>query len=462
MPVFEKGNMDRLTNAEEHEVIKNGVENLSTELNNKVDSQNDKIDQALNQSQTALSGISEALDKSNQALSENIIQDASILQNSTDIQLINNDSGLNLRSIENSYNYSTVNIIGSRKNGGSQISALPVASSVNAGVLNVADYTGFKAYEPRIAALEGGSPPTPIEIGIWTIAKEGLIKGSSRDGELYPNVDGTGSVNGWDNVLNDISANKTAINVLQNGKVPKLTTPSPPPSGLLQYVYCQQINSSGVRTEIGQRTSASSVPNGIPIRDGNSNIPVPLIPINDVDATSKQYVDDSISGISGGGALYVTSPKTMFVKSETTLVEAETDIGDGIIIGCRRVAGSSTNRTFQIYLKNTLTGNANSLADGTIKRASALHTYTTSAPDMVNTASDNYMSIRSIGANTENILHSFTISSSSSNQELQYHDIEVTAQRNGTTGMPLNVKIKVKTETGTAGGSILVRSIRVV
>lgn len=171
---------------------------------------------------------------------------------------------------------STVNIDLTTIGGQKESAALPVASAGKAGVINTSDYIKFEGYDARIKSLEGQSitylvqfpnnNPTQAEItatyraqypnapfppldstvlmdttnelsyrwfensqtwskisaepiGLFTLQKEGLIKGSDKVGEVYPNADGTGAVNGWDqlttrvtNAENGITANTNLAN----------------------------------------------------------------------------------------------------------------------------------------------------------------------------------------------------------------------------------------------------------
>lgn len=161
-------------------------------------------------------------------------------------------------------NSSTVVVEFDRINGNEQNVALPVVNTTNAGILNANDYKFFKEYDARIRAVEGVSkiylvelpsdnpssqqitlaytsqwpdaPNPPLEgtvvvdpeknnlsyrwntqSNIWYKISEvainqftnttlGTIKGSTQDGEVQANADGTGSVTGWDTVKANISA----------------------------------------------------------------------------------------------------------------------------------------------------------------------------------------------------------------------------------------------------------------
>lgn len=160
-------------------------------------------------------------------------------------------------------NSSTIIMEYIRINGNEQNVALPVANTTNAGILNANDYKFFQEYDARIRAVEGVSkiylvelpsdnpssqqitlaytsqwadaPNPPLEgtvvvdparnnlsyrwntqsntwykisevaINQFTNTTLGTIKGSTSDGEVQANSDGTGSVTGWDTVKANIT-----------------------------------------------------------------------------------------------------------------------------------------------------------------------------------------------------------------------------------------------------------------
>lgn len=160
-------------------------------------------------------------------------------------------------------NSSTVVVEYDRINGGVQNMVMPVVNNVNAGILNTNDYKFFKEYDARLRAVEGISkiylvelpsdnpssqqitlaytsqwpdaPNPPLEgtvvvdparnnlsyrwntqsstwykisevaINQFTNTTLGTIKGSTQDGEVQANADGTGSVTGWDVVKGNIT-----------------------------------------------------------------------------------------------------------------------------------------------------------------------------------------------------------------------------------------------------------------
>lgn len=160
-------------------------------------------------------------------------------------------------------NSSTIIMEYIRINGNEQNVALPVVNTTNAGILNANDYKFFQEYDARIRAVEGVSkiylvelpsdnpssqqitlaytsqwadaPNPPLEgtvvvdparnnlsyrwntqsntwykisnvaINQFTNTTLGTIKGSTSDGEVQANSDGTGSVTGWDTVKTNIT-----------------------------------------------------------------------------------------------------------------------------------------------------------------------------------------------------------------------------------------------------------------
>lgn len=169
-------------------------------------------------------------------------------------------------------NSSTIIMDYIRINGNEQNVALPVVNTTNAGILNANDYKFFQEYDARLRAVEGISriylvelpsdnpdpqqitlaytsqwpdaPNPPLEGTVvvdptrnnlsyrwntqsntWYKISEvalqqftnttlGTIKGSTQDGEVQANADGTGSVTGWDTIKRNISTAENNINAL--------------------------------------------------------------------------------------------------------------------------------------------------------------------------------------------------------------------------------------------------------
>lgn len=172
-------------------------------------------------------------------------------------------------------NSSTINMEYIRINGNEQNVALPVVNTTNAGILNANDYKFFQEYDARLRAVEGRSkiylvelpsdnpslqqitlaytsqwpdaPNPPLEgtvvvdparnnlsyrwntqSNIWykisdvaiqqfTNTTLGTIKGSTQDGEVQANADGTGSLVGYDAIISNISTLTTQVDANTEG-----------------------------------------------------------------------------------------------------------------------------------------------------------------------------------------------------------------------------------------------------
>lgn len=166
-------------------------------------------------------------------------------------------------------NSSTIIMDYIRINGDEQNVALPVVNTTNAGILNANDYKFFQEYDARLRAVEGISriylvelpsdnpssqqitlaytsqwpdaPNPPLEgtvvvdparnnlsyrwntqsntwyknsevaIQQFTNTTLGTIKGSTQDGEVQANADGTGSVTGWDTLTTRVSNAESSV-----------------------------------------------------------------------------------------------------------------------------------------------------------------------------------------------------------------------------------------------------------
>ena len=169
-------------------------------------------------------------------------------------------------------NSSTILMEYIRINGNEQNVALPVVNTTNAGILNANDYKFFQEYDARLRAVEGISkiyllelpsdnpssqqitlaytsqwpdaPNPPLEgtivvdparnnlsyrwntqsntwykisevaIQQFTNTTLGTIKGSTQDGGVQANADGTGSVTGWDTLTTRVNNAESSITSL--------------------------------------------------------------------------------------------------------------------------------------------------------------------------------------------------------------------------------------------------------
>ena len=166
---------------------------------------------------------------------------------------------------------STVNVNGSKNFGDPDVNPLPVASASSAGVMNSATFLAVEGLNSRVTALENeirtylvvlpnttptqteittayrsaypGAPNPPLDgtvvidaekdlyyqwvggssqwiklsgqqIGMFTNSTLGTIKGSTTEGQISAEADGTGSLNGYDALKSGIAANTSALGTL--------------------------------------------------------------------------------------------------------------------------------------------------------------------------------------------------------------------------------------------------------
>ena len=83
---------------------------------------------------------------------------------------------------------------------------------------SIYDVTNNKVwtYYTNDTTWHAASNSSQVTISTFTNNSEGTIKGSTNVGQIFAENDGTGSVNGWDNLSNAVSANTSNITALQN------------------------------------------------------------------------------------------------------------------------------------------------------------------------------------------------------------------------------------------------------
>ena len=166
---------------------------------------------------------------------------------------------------------STVSVTATKNTGSPDVNTLPVASASSAGVMNSATFLAVEGLNSRVAALENeirtylvvlpnttptqteitttyrsaypNAPNPPLDgtvvidsekdlfyqwvggssqwiklsgqqIGMFTNTTLGTIKGSTTEGQIAAEPDGTGSLNGYDALKSGIAANTTALGTL--------------------------------------------------------------------------------------------------------------------------------------------------------------------------------------------------------------------------------------------------------
>lgn len=213
-------------------------------------------------------GITDANNIANSAL----VQSQEALDQAKNATAIANEalgqSRASVIELINSVNASTVTLIGNKNDGSQTTTNLPVASELQAGVMNTATYVNLKDLNSRVTSLESNTTtyivvlpndtPTQAEIlnayrtayplapnppldgttvidvdkqlfyryvkngNIWiktsgfnvtpfTNENAGIIKGSTTPGQVQAETDGTGSLVGYDTLVSNIAQNTTAI-----------------------------------------------------------------------------------------------------------------------------------------------------------------------------------------------------------------------------------------------------------
>ena len=197
------------------------------------------------------SSINTAIDPIETAINQNVITDMSINSEYSASSIVLNKSKKNL--------YSGTTSTGTL--------ALPIASSTEAGLINPAIFNAIQSNSTNIQAILNGSVSIPnlsasptqaelttawttataisevingakindstnqkvwtyytntqewyaatnttqVVVNRWTNNSEGIVKGSSGDGQIFAENDGTGSVNGWDTLKGRVSDNEDNI-----------------------------------------------------------------------------------------------------------------------------------------------------------------------------------------------------------------------------------------------------------
>lgn len=189
-----------------------------------------------------------------------------------------NDNVVTNISVNSTPSTTTVQLDGAKKNlysGSTTTSSvtLPVASTTQAGVMNSATFDAVTSNSNNINALLNGAvaitglPATPtqaqlttawenetgltslinrasiydvtnekvwtyyvndatwhaasnssqVTVSTWTNSSEGVVLGSTNDGQIFAESDGTGSVNGWDTLKNTVADNTSKLATIAQG-----------------------------------------------------------------------------------------------------------------------------------------------------------------------------------------------------------------------------------------------------
>ena len=171
----------------------------------------------------------------------------------------------------------------------------------------------------------------------------GIIKGSTIDGRVYAESDGTGSVTGWSQLKNKVTDNE--VNIQQNIQdIDNLELNSATKTELQSEIEARiradetkvdkittTTNTKAYVTTVDGQSSIdvlnNATANTIPLRDSNGNIQVGNA-VNNGDAVNKAYVDTyggKIDTISVNGVQQEIVDKNVDIDVPTTLAELQED-----------------------------------------------------------------------------------------------------------------------------------------
>ena len=104
--------------------------------------------------------------------------------------------------------------------------ATQFSTVINGAKINDPDNQKVWTYYTNTTTWYAASNTTQVTVSPWTNTTAGIVKGSTTDGQIFAESNGTGSVNGWDDLVNDVTDNTADIATLQtavNGKEPAIT-----------------------------------------------------------------------------------------------------------------------------------------------------------------------------------------------------------------------------------------------
>ena len=245
-------------------------------LKDDIASADDKATEALGTVGTALSNSTEALSTANTAKSTADALKVTVDEHTTAIGQLEIDAEQALTDANDAFDQASITqtaeaatITMTRGTGSQEQIPFPIASSVQTGMMNAQTYAGIVNLTARVDKLEAsktvfyvtfsstsptdseltslfttvaGRAPvagdyltdiaksltygyngtnwikveTSADIPVFTSESPGLIKGSTVDGTVAAETDGTGSVNGWDNVKTTLSNHTESIGTIQS------------------------------------------------------------------------------------------------------------------------------------------------------------------------------------------------------------------------------------------------------
>lgn len=94
--------------------------------------------------------------------------------------------------------------------------ATGLANVINGAKVNDQDNQKVWTYYTNTATWYAASNTAQVTVNQFTNSAAGIIKGSTVAGQVYAENDGTGSVNGWDNLVNTVSGKQDALTAGSN------------------------------------------------------------------------------------------------------------------------------------------------------------------------------------------------------------------------------------------------------
>lgn len=245
-------------------------------LKDDVSTADDKASQALDSTGTAISNAAEALSTANTAKATADALKVTVDEHSTTIEQVKTEAEQAVTDANDAFDQANITqtaeaatITMTRGTGLQEQIPFPIASSVQTGMMNAQTYAGIMNLTARVDKLEASktvyyvtfssSSPTESEltslfttvsgrapaagdyltdiaksltygyngtnwikvetsadVPIFTSETPGVIKGNTADGTVAAEADGTGSVNGWDNVKTTLTNHTESIGTIQS------------------------------------------------------------------------------------------------------------------------------------------------------------------------------------------------------------------------------------------------------
>lgn len=89
--------------------------------------------------------------------------------------------------------------------------ATGISTVINGAKINDSDNQKVWTYYTNTLTWYAASNTAQVTVNQWTDSTAGIVKGSSTDGKIHAESDGTGSVNGWSTLVNTVSSKQDNI-----------------------------------------------------------------------------------------------------------------------------------------------------------------------------------------------------------------------------------------------------------